>query len=251
MHTKVFSDDEQIRRVWDMEEVKDLMARRAYLYMQDLRREELETLWVQKPENRETAVFGSNWGFYLGLDNISAWYVGAHGNLRQTQLDAISKNDPSVKNIPENLGYGSMIAAPLSTALVEIAGDGKTAQGLWYSIGQRTDPNGDGTATAHWVCGKIGADFMKEDGIWKIWRVVEAPDIIVEPGTAVADHPVFWEEGENLMENLFGTPTLPMTAHDPTFNWSDDFPHAPKAYYSYDPKNGCCPEGVQNDWRPY
>ena len=92
---------------------------------------------------------------------------------------------------------------------------------------------------------------MKEDGVWKIWRVVEAPDIIVEPGTAVADQPVFWEEGANLMENLFGTPTLPMTAHDPTFNWSDDFPHAPKAYYSYDPKNGCCPEGVQNDWRPY
>lgn len=55
MNTKVFSDDEQIRRVWDMEEVKDLMARRAYLYMQDLRREEIETLWVQKPENKKTA----------------------------------------------------------------------------------------------------------------------------------------------------------------------------------------------------
>ena len=118
MNTKVFSDDEQIRRVWDMEEVKDLMARRAYLSMQSLRREEIETLWVQKPENKETAVFGSNWGFYLGLDNISAWYVGEHGNLRQAQLDAIAKNDPSVKNIPENLGFGSMIAAPLSTALV-------------------------------------------------------------------------------------------------------------------------------------
>ena len=134
---------------------------------------------------------------------------------------------------------------------MEIAGDGRTAQGLWYSIGQRTDPNGDGTASAYWVCGKIGADFMKEDGVWKIWRVVEAPDIIVTPGDAVANQSVFWEEGANLMENLFGTPTVSMTAHDPTFNWSDDFPHAPKAYYTYDPKNGCCPEGVLNDWRPY
>ena len=251
MNTKVFSDDEQIRRVWDMEEVKDLMARRAYMYMQDMRRQEIEMLWVQKPENRETAVFGSNWGFYLGLDNISAWYVGEHGNLRQKQLDEIVKNDPTVENKPENLGFGSAIAAPLSTALVEIAGDGRTAQGLWYSIGQRTDPNGDGTASACWVCGKIGADFMKEDGQWKIWRVVEAPDIIVTPGDAVANQSVFWEEGANLMENLFGTPTVSMTAHDPTFNWSDDFPHAPKAYYTYDPKNGCCPEGVLNDWRPY
>ena len=138
MNTKVFSDDEQVRRVWDMEEVKDLMARRAYLYMQDLRREEIETLWVQKPENKKTAVFGSNWGFYTGLDNISRWYVGEHGNLRQTQLDAVSAHDPAVKNCPENLGYGAMLCSPLSTALVEIAGDGKTAQGLWYSIGQRS-----------------------------------------------------------------------------------------------------------------
>lgn len=125
MNTKVFSDDEQIRRVWDMEEVKDLMARRAYLYMQDMRREELETLWVRQPELKASAVFGSNWGFYLGLDNISAWYVGQHGNLRQSQLDELSKNNPEIKNIPENLGLGSMVAAPLSTALVEIAGDGK------------------------------------------------------------------------------------------------------------------------------
>lgn len=251
MNTKVFSDDEQIRRVWDMEEVKDLMARRAYFYMQDMRREEIETLWVSKPENKETAVFGSNWGFYLGLSNISQWYVGAHGNLRTAQLSQISKNNPEVKNIPENLGWGSMICAPLSTALVEIAGDGKTAQGLWYSIGQRTDPNGDGTATAHWVCGKIGADFMKEDGVWKIWRVVEAPDIIVEPGDAVANQPSIEETGTNMMEKLFGEPTLKMDAHDPTFNWSDDFPHAPKPYYTYDEKNGCCPGGVLNDWRPY
>ena len=63
MNTKVFSDDEQVRRVWDMEEVKDLMARRAYLYMQDLRREEIETLWVQKPENkrlRSSALTGAS-----------------------------------------------------------------------------------------------------------------------------------------------------------------------------------------------
>ena len=72
-----------------------------------------------------------------------------------------------------------------------------------------------------------------------------------QPGNAVSDQPVRWEEGTNLMENLFGTPSVAMTAHDPTYNWSDDFPHAPKEYYTYDPTNGCCPEGVLNDWRPY
>ena len=55
MNTKVFSDDEQIRRVWDMEEVKDLMARRAYLYMQSLRREEIETLLIEAEKKKYRA----------------------------------------------------------------------------------------------------------------------------------------------------------------------------------------------------
>ena len=95
MNTKVFSDDEQIRRVWDMEEVKDLMARRAYLYMQDMRREELETLWVRQPELKASAVFGSNWGFfYRGFPLAGCQNGGACGlflcisntvNLHKTQ----------------------------------------------------------------------------------------------------------------------------------------------------------------------
>lgn len=251
MNTKVFSDDEQVRRVWDMEEVKDLMARRAYLYMQDLRREEIETLWVQKPENKKTAVFGSNWGFYTGLDNISSWYVGEHGNLRQTQLDAVSAHDPAVKNCPENLGYGAMLCSPLSTALVEIAGDGKTAQGLWYSIGQRTEPQ------RRWDSQRTLGLRQDRSGLYEGGRSLE--DLAADRGTghhcdarrAVADQPVFWEKGANLMENLFGSPTVPMTAHDPTYNWSDSFPPAPEPYYTYADEMGNCPQGVHNEWRPY
>ena len=92
---------------------------------------------------------------------------------------------------------------------------------------------------------------MKEDGVRKIWRLTEAPDIIVTPGEAVADQPVFWEKGANLMENLFGSPTVPMTAHDPTYNWSDSFPPAPEPYYTYADEMGNCPQGVHNEWRPY
>ena len=251
MNTKMFSDDEQIRRVWDMEEVKDLMARRAYYYMQDMRQDELDNLWVKDAKNRSSAYFGSNWGFYEGLDNISAWYVGSHEDLRRKQLQDISSVNSEIKNIPENLGIGACLASPLSTALVEISGDGKTAQGLWYSIGQRTDPNGDGTATAKWICGKIGADFIKENGTWKIWRLTEAPDIVLDAGTSFGEQPVRWAPGENMMEVLFGEPTINMTAHDPTYNWSDSFPPAPEPYYSYSDAMGNCPSGVHNEWRPY
>lgn len=65
MNTKVFSDDEQVRRVWDMEEVNDLMARRAYLYMQDLRMRRSRPFGCRSPKTkrlRSSALTGVLYG---------------------------------------------------------------------------------------------------------------------------------------------------------------------------------------------
>ena len=42
MRKQYYSDDERIIRVWDIEEVKDLMSRRQVLNMNNERRKELE-----------------------------------------------------------------------------------------------------------------------------------------------------------------------------------------------------------------
>ena len=59
-----------------------------------------------------------------------------------------------------------MYQQPVTTALVELAGDGQTAKGLWYSIGQRTTSRPDGTAEALWVTTKIGIDFILKIKTW-------------------------------------------------------------------------------------
>ena len=41
-----YTQAEQAVRLWDTEEVKDLLARRAYYVSGDRRREELNDLWV-------------------------------------------------------------------------------------------------------------------------------------------------------------------------------------------------------------
>lgn len=60
-----------------------------------------------------------------------------------------------------------------STPCVEVAADGKTAKGVWFSPGIDTDPptpssNGKGSSKWCWI--KYAVDFIFEDGKWYIWH---------------------------------------------------------------------------------
>ena len=58
------------------------------------------------------------------------------------------------------------------TPVIEIAGDGKTAKGVWDSFGPNiTNPDQVGS----WLWTKYGVDFVKEDGVWKIWHLQVNP----------------------------------------------------------------------------
>lgn len=70
-----YTEYEQAVRLWDTEQVKDLLARRAYYLSGDRRAEELQDLWVQDYYHRKTASLGSNWGFYTGMAEIRKFYV--------------------------------------------------------------------------------------------------------------------------------------------------------------------------------
>ncbi len=56
--------------------------------------------------------------------------------------------------------------------VIEVAGDGKTAKGVWDSFGPNiVDPNKEGG----WLWVKYGVDFVKENGAWKIWHLQVYP----------------------------------------------------------------------------
>ena len=221
---KVYSDDELMQRVNAVEEVKKLANKRVYYMINEWRAQELDRLWVSQPEHMATASLGKNTGFYVGMDNIRAYYVDKH---------AADLGD----------GIGTMNAHPISTGLVELAEDGQTCKGLWYSIGQDTTPNGDGTALALWVTGKVGIDFVLEDGVWKIWHVMEANDLSSEAGTVYSDQPVYLDYSTDPIAVEFGTPTIPMITHDATFNWWDNYPAPPAPYETWSDELSYGPEG--------
>ena len=173
---RTLSEAEALTHVWDVEEVMEVMNRRVYYTMQGKHEEELRDLWVSTPELQKTASFGQNYGYYCGMEEIRSYYVTDFLAKRQEILDEFRAQDPTIENRLENrmIGYTSM--APNSTPLVEIAADGKTAQGVWYTIAQETVGRPEGRSEAMWRGEKLAADFVKEPEGWKIWHLVIAND---------------------------------------------------------------------------
>jgi len=86
-----------------------------------------------------------------------------------------------------------LIVHTLTTPVIEVAGDGLTAQGVWISPGVETVPGGhtapaqledgvwvsaeeqidlaDQGFRATWAWVRYGVDFVVEDGEWRIWRL--------------------------------------------------------------------------------
>lgn len=61
---------------------------------------------------------------------------------------------------------------PMQTPVVEIAGDGKTAKGVFLSLGAGAH-SGDDAGVWAWV--RYGVDFIQEEGEWKIWHLHAYP----------------------------------------------------------------------------
>ena len=213
MFRKEYSDDELIRRVWDVEEIKKLMYKRSVYIANDWRARELDELWVGEPEHQATASFGKNIGWYVGLDNIRAWYDKKHGD-------------------------GYMAFHPATTGLVELAGDGRTAKGLFYSIANETE---DGRAL--WMPEKIGVDFVKEGDAWKIWHLVAALDLTCEAGEDYSQQDPYPDYTTDPVMVEFGEPTIRQLIHDGTFNWWDNYPAMPEPYETWSDDISYGPEG--------
>ena len=70
--------------------------------------------------------------------------------------------------IPDN--RGNMLRHFLTTPQIEVADDGKTAEGTWWTIGIETIMNKDNVPQAVWCFCMIAYDFIKIDGVWKTWH---------------------------------------------------------------------------------
>ena len=244
MRYKVEYTDEQMAvRLMDMEAVKDLLARRAYLLDGNFRDQELDRLWVTKPENMETASYGANWGYYVGMESLRKNYAGRQSALEVQRLQAYHDADPRIEMKEENLGLGYSAVHTVNTGHVVIAYDGATARGLFYDLYQQTVGQPDGSCKTIVVCGPLACDFIKEDGQWKIWHLFQGADHVFTVGENYASVPIPRPDATNPAAVEFGTPDIPLKTYDPDYGWADNYPPVPTPYFTFDVKESYGPEG--------
>ena len=142
---------------------------------------------------------------------------------------------------------GRLTMHPLTTPVIEVAKDGKTARGLWISPGIETHYI-EGKPLACSVWESYAADFVKEDGVWKWWHVHLYRAFIVPFDKSWVDIDV-----NEFYKTLGRSPTVypadlqpdrPTTYHkmfslNDTCCWTEGMPPAPEPYETWDESMAC------------
>lgn len=150
------------QRANDRAAVENLFSHYMYLH-NAFRDTDIIPLWAKKGTPDVRAQY-SNLGVYTGWDKIMSYH----------------QNRPAPR--------GKLISHYTTTPMIEVAGDGQTAKGLWIVNGIESglvDPEHAKNMPAwmfekemvdgkkvwmHNVYLKYGVDFIKQDGQWKIWH---------------------------------------------------------------------------------
>lgn len=99
------------------------------------------------------------WGVYNGADAVSRCFTQ---DLTDRDSDDAARVDEDVR--------GRLVLNDTTSGIVEVAGDGDTAKGLWMFPGVEGYALEDGPQ-AFWNWSFLRIDFVFEDGAWHIWHL--------------------------------------------------------------------------------
>ena len=123
-------------------------------YFTAARMKECAALFARDKDTRITMP----WGVYRGEDAAERLFLRDYAD--RTAEERISELQ------------GRLVINDMCGGVVEVAGDGQTARGVWMHPGIETYAPG-GVAQAYWNWSTIAADFMKLGGEWKIWHLAK------------------------------------------------------------------------------
>lgn len=174
----------------DRAAIENLMGRYQYLHTANLNLEIVDGLWSH---SEEASIEEGAYGVYAGwqFQSVGDFYAEKYGMEHYQPpmpegMDGPPHGGPSFPAEPPRKTAGKLVVHTLTTPVIEIAADGKTAKGVWISAGHESgvfgegelshiprvdgsQPDGDGDRIlADWVWLKFGVDFVKEDGQWKL-----------------------------------------------------------------------------------
>ena len=205
----------QAERLEAAQACRNLMGRYSYLHTA-FRNKEFMELWAKRDDVSQTMPFGK----FVGYEGVYQSYVGFHGD----------------RYNPEDYEQlrGLMMIHEMCTDVIEVAADGKTAKGIWISPGTETAPS-PGTEKGAWCWGKYEVEFIKEDGVWKVWHMTLYP-LFLTPYNRSWGEPALKMAGNGEMPDMgpYCHPLeKPFWEYGPDAIYPEDEPAVPQRYDSY------------------
>lgn len=152
----------KLARLEGAEECRNLMGKYSYLHTA-FRNNEFVDLWAK----REDDLLWMPWGKYHGYAGVCRCYQNEHGD----------RSDPHTLEMMK----GGLMMHEMDTEYLVVAEDGQSARGCWISPGHESvvdrghpdHPEDHGTGLPHgeWAWSLYQVDFIKEDGVWKFWKM--------------------------------------------------------------------------------
>lgn len=155
------------QRANDYREVYNTISGMMYLLQVQQHEAIIQQFWSA----RDDISFGAAKGRVAVLD----FFVKESGARKKQKLSYANRCF-GTEICDENLGVGDLETRLASTPYIVIAEDGLTAQGVWFSPAVKAEIDENGMLIGRYMQEKIGVDFTKEDGQWKIWHYNVYPD---------------------------------------------------------------------------
>ena len=135
-----------VARLADAHEIANLQGRYLY-YVQSHRYPEIVELFARDDPTVSAEVAES--GVYVGQEKVAALFLGLFKSFFT--------------------GPGMLPIHMLTTPVIEIDPDGKSARGMWQTLGCNSFPTRQGMQ-AVWQQGKYDNAFVKEGSLWRFTR---------------------------------------------------------------------------------
>jgi hypothetical protein len=162
---------ERLQRIEDVNKIQNIIGVMSFLYEAGMYEERMKYIAQKTPG--VTVEIGLR-GVFEGYEGARRALIEVERIFERSHAAGMKKAFPDVKFPSDHAGLleTELLGAPV----IEIAGDGKTAKAMWMSLmaAGKTHEE-DEKPIAMWVWWKSAADFVKEDGEWKIWHYLRNP----------------------------------------------------------------------------
>lgn len=205
----------RLARLEAVHQIQNIMGRYSFLHTAGMHKESGDLFALKTPGVRAEMM----WGIYEGEAGIRKLYPGFH---EWADGDRV----------------GRMHQHTLTTPVIEVAGDLKTAKAVWIAPGHETGKFGpENKISANWAWMKYACDFIQEEGQWKIWHLHVY-------GLFLAPYHKSWVEAPDDMNGDMGIPPEFAPDKPPTTHWeyrpdrkTEYVPAPPAPYQSFDPSS--------------